>query len=62
MLLERKHEHTPEWLEQQRLGYLALKDRVPQMRVVDATQQAEVVKREVTAMIWNQHGSRSRKN
>jgi len=56
MLWDRKHEHTPEWLEQQRLGYLALKDRVPQMRVVDATQQAEVVKREVTAMIWAQHG------
>ena len=62
MLWERKHEHTPEWLEQQRRGYLALKDRVPQMRVVDATQQADVVRREVTAMIWNQHGSRSRKN
>jgi len=60
MLWERKHEHTPEWLEQQRRGYLALKDRVPQMRVVDATQQAEVVKREVTAMIWAQHGLREK--
>jgi len=60
MLWERKHEHTPEWLEQQRLGYLALKDRVPQMRVVDATQQAEVVRREVTAMIWAKHGSREK--
>jgi thymidylate kinase len=58
MLWERKHEHTPEWLEQQRRGYLALKDRVPQMRVIDATQQAEVVKREVTAMIWAQHAAR----
>ncbi len=58
MLWERKHEHTPEWLEQQRRGYLALKDRVPQMRVVDATQQAELVRREVTAMIWAKHGSR----
>ncbi len=62
MLWERKHEHTPEWLEQQRRGYLALKDRVPQMRVVDATQQAETVQREVTAMIWAQHGSRAGNN
>lgn len=62
MLWERKHEHTPEWLEQQRHGYLALKERVPQMRVVDATQQAEYVKREVTALIWAKHNSRAGKN
>jgi len=62
MLWERKHEHTPEWLEQQRRGYLALKDRVPQMRIVDATQEVETVKREVTAMIWAKHGSRTGKN
>lgn len=55
LLWERKHEHTPEWLEQQRRGYLALQERVPQMRIVDATQQAESVQREVTAMIWNLH-------
>jgi thymidylate kinase len=61
LLYDRKHEHTPEWLEKQRRAYLALKDRVPQMRIVDATQQAEEVKREVTALIWNQHGLRTRK-
>jgi len=55
LLWERKHEHTPEWLEKQRRAYLALKERVPQMQVVDATQGAETVKREVTAMIWKQH-------
>jgi thymidylate kinase len=54
LLYDRKHEHTPEWLEQQRRAYLALKDRLPQMRVIDATNQAEDVKREVTALIWNQ--------
>jgi len=61
MLFERKGEHTPEWLEKQRRAYLALQDHVPQMRIVDATQQAEAVKREVTAMIWRQRGLRVRK-
>jgi thymidylate kinase len=61
MLFERKGEHTPEWLEKQRRAYLALQDHLPQMRIVDATQQAEAVKREVTAMIWRQHGLRGRK-
>ncbi len=61
MLFERKGEHTPEWLEKQRRAYLALQDHVPQMRIVDATQQAEAVKREVTAMIWRQQGLRERK-
>ncbi len=54
LLYDRKHEHTPEWLENQRRAYLALKDRLPQMRVIDATNQAEEVKREVTSLIWNQ--------
>jgi thymidylate kinase len=61
MLFERKGEHTPEWLEKQRRAYLALQDHVPQMRIVDATQQAEAVKREVTAMIWRQQGLRGQK-
>jgi thymidylate kinase len=54
LLYDRKHEHTPEWLEQQRRAYLGLRDRLPQMRVIDATNQAEEVKREVTALIWNE--------
>jgi thymidylate kinase len=54
LLYDRKHEHTPEWLESQRRAYLALKDHLPQMRVIDATNQAEEVKREVTSLIWNQ--------
>jgi thymidylate kinase len=53
LLFERKREHTPEWLEQQRRGYLALKERVPQMKVIDATNPADEVRREVTALIWN---------
>ena len=57
LLWERKREHTPEWLEQQRRGYLALKEHVPQMKVVNATNQADEVRREVTALIWNQRNT-----
>lgn len=53
LLYERKREHTPAWLEQQRRGYLALRERVPQMKVVDATNPADEVRREVIALIWN---------
>jgi thymidylate kinase len=51
MLLKRKGEHTAEWLEGQRLAYLALKNRLPQMVVVDATQTLEQVQREVAALV-----------
>jgi thymidylate kinase len=62
LLFDRKHEHTPEWLEKQRRAYLALKDHLPQMRVIDATNQAEEVKREVTALIWNQRWVQAKKH
>jgi thymidylate kinase len=62
LLYDRKHEHTPEWLESQRRAYLALKDHLPQMRVIDAANQAEEVKREVTSLIWNQRRLRIGKN
>jgi thymidylate kinase len=61
LLYARKREHTPEWLERQRLAYLNLKERVPQMIVVDATQPPDEVKREVTALIWNHCGRHARK-
>ncbi|MFQ5629292.1 MAG: dTMP kinase [bacterium] len=59
VLFKRKGEHTPEWLEQQRQGYLALKQRIPQMVVIDATQQADAVEREVKSLIWSHYRFRS---
>ncbi len=60
LLLKRKGEHTAEWLESQRLAYLALKDRIPQMVVVDATQSLEAVQREVTSLVFNHRDIRTK--
>ena len=53
LLLERKGEHTVAWLESQRMAYLKLQARIPQMVVVDATKPLEAVQREVTSLILN---------
>jgi len=62
MLFKRKGEHSPEWLEQQRQGYLNLLPAVPNMVVVDAQQGAEEVRREVTALMWSRHSRRDAKD
>lgn len=55
LLFRRKGEHSPEWLEQQRQAYLALQKHLPQMRVIDATRNAEAVRRAVLALIWKEY-------
>jgi thymidylate kinase len=60
LLFQRKGEHTAEWLEAQRLAYLGLQHRLPQMVVVDGTQPAQEVRRQVTLMILNHYQSRCR--
>jgi len=62
MLFKRKGEHSPEWLEQQRQGYLNLLPAVPNMVVVDAQQGAEEVRREVTALMWSRYSCRDAKD
>lgn len=62
MLFNRKGEHSPEWLEQQRQGYLNLLPAVPNMVVVDAQQGAEEVRREVTALMWSRYSCRDAKD
>jgi len=57
VLYQRKGEHSPEWLEQQRQGYLKLAERLPQMSIIDARQSAEQVKRQVTSLIWRIYGA-----
>ncbi|MEZ4663910.1 MAG: hypothetical protein R2911_40775 [Caldilineaceae bacterium] len=61
LLFARKGEHTAALLETQRQQYLALRGRIPNMTVVDATQDSDQVRRTVTALIWRtylrrQHG------
>ncbi len=60
LLLQRKGEHTAEWLEAQRLAYLALQHRLSQMVVVDATQPAQEVHHQVALIILNHYQSRRR--
>lgn len=52
VLFARKGEHTPAILEQQRQHYLSLQPYLPQMVVVDATNNADQVRRTVTSLIW----------
>ncbi|NUO79805.1 hypothetical protein HUU05_06990 [candidate division KSB1 bacterium] len=59
LLFRRKGEHSPEWLEKQREAYLALQKQLPQMRVIDATQEAEEVRRATIALIWAMYRKKS---
>jgi thymidylate kinase len=52
VLYARKGEHSPAILEQQRQHYLGLQTRLPQMVVIDATNNADQVRRSVTSLIW----------
>ena len=56
VLYLRKKEHSPEVLEEQRQGYLKLKDRISNMIVVDASRSLDEVRGEVTSLIWNSMG------
>ena len=58
VLYERKGEHTPERLEQQRQVYLGLKQKVSNMTVVDASRGADEVRRQVISLIWNCYADR----
>ena len=58
MLFSRKQEHSAAILERQRQGYLELRQRLPQMVVVDATTDVRSVCRRVTSLIWQCHAQR----
>ncbi len=51
-LFARKGEHDVALLEKQRQGYLELRQRLPKAVVVDATNSADSVRREVLGLIW----------
>jgi thymidylate kinase len=57
-LYARKHEHSPEWLEQRRAQYLAFASQQHNAVVLDATLPLHRVRRRVTAQIWNLYGNR----
>ncbi len=65
ILFARKGEHSAEWIDRQRAGYMKLKPVLPQMTVIDASQDADTVKNEATYLIWNSYrkaGMRSELN
>lgn len=59
-LFARIGEHSIHSLEEQRQGYLELRSRIPRLVVVDATRKPEVVRREVTGLIWQDSAMRTR--
>ena len=58
VLFARKGEHSAELLEWQRQQYLSLRRNLAQMVVVDATQNADQVRRNVISLIWDAHVKR----
>ena len=58
VLFARKGEHSPDVLERQRQGYLALQARLPHAVVIDATSDLRSVCRQVTAAIWRRCAER----
>ena len=59
VLFARKGEHSAALLEQQRQGYLQLARDFPQAVIVDATQDAAQVRRQILTLIWNYFAQRN---
>lgn len=60
VLYERKHEHSPEWLEKRRHEYLQLQKRMPGTIYVNADRPEADVCRDVISLIWEQYAARGR--
>jgi thymidylate kinase len=56
----RKGEYSSETLELWRRHFLALRERIPNLEIVDTTQDPEAVRAEVTQRIWNRYRARWR--
>jgi thymidylate kinase len=63
VLFSRKHEHDVHSLEKKRQAYLEVGTRIPNLHIVDATQDLRAVSAEATSIVWdfyrNRHGSHS---
>jgi hypothetical protein len=60
VMYERKGAYTPEQLEDWRQRYLSLQQRLPQLEIVDTTQQQATVRAEVVHRIWRRYACRWR--
>lgn len=57
VLFQRKGEHSPARLEKQRQIFLGLKDKIPNMIIVDATCPPNHVRCEILEKIWHYYGA-----
>ena len=55
LLYRRSREHGVARLEEQRQRYLRLSDHLPHLRIVDASQKSDAVRREVSSLIWSRY-------
>ena len=55
VLYQRKGEHSPAVLEQQRQRFLQLLDGVSQSAVVNAEREPDQIRREVSALVWRRY-------
>lgn len=62
MLFRRKGEHSPEILEKQRQTFLSLRDKIPNMVIVDATRSADQVRSDILSDIWKIYRLRVSRN
>jgi thymidylate kinase len=58
LLAARKPEHTAEELEWQRRHFLRLRERMPELQIVDATRAQDDVKADVMERIWSHYRTR----
>lgn len=58
MMHARKDEHDVAFLETQREAFRMLAERLPRALVVDASRDADVVRRDVTGAIWKEYARR----
>lgn len=62
VMYARKGEYSAETLEEWRHSFLALQQRLPQVEIIDATQDQNAVRIDVTDRIWQHYVSRSPKS
>ena len=59
LMFERKGEHHPEYLEEQRQHFLRMSERLPNAVAIDATRGEEVLRRAVIDRIWRRVATRA---
>jgi thymidylate kinase len=58
VMFARKGEFSPEHLEAERQQFLQMRQRVPQLQVVDVTRAPEAVRADVVERIWRGYAAR----